>query len=415
VKTSRLFYLFGLIFLIYIPFDLKGQNDYPLDINYYNFVRYDKNKFDFPGDSIDFERFYSKMDTVILNGRGKISIVHIGGSHIQADVYSGRTRERLQSFLPGLNGGRGMVFPYRIANTNNPGSYKTSSTGEWNTCKNVELNKNCHLGLSGITAITSDSSATISFSLRQDSLVKYYFNRIRVFHSINSSSFVPLIEQVNIILTEINEDLGCSIFYLDNDYYTFTLKLNKTSANQTSFELYGISLENEDPGIIYHSIGINGASFPSFLRCSLLEKHLIALNPDMVILSLGTNDAYTKKFSPDFYRANYEEMIHIIKKAAPKAAILNTVANDSYLFRRYPNKNTELASEVIHQVAKRYNCGVWNFYEIMGGFNSSKVWRNNNLMRSDLVHFNNEGYLFIGDLLFNAFIQSYDNHIDNLY
>lgn len=404
-----------MIFLIYLPIELKGQNDYPLDINYYNFVRYEKNKFDFPGDSIDFERFYAKMDTAILNGRGKISIVHIGGSHIQADIYSGRTRERLQSFFPGLNGGRGMIFPYRIANTNNPGSYKTSSTGEWNACKNVDLDKSCHIGLSGITAITNDSSATINFSLKQDSLVNYYFNRIRIFHSFDSLAFLPFLENVNVIHAEVNEDLGCSIFYLDKDYNSFTLGLKKTSSKQVVFELYGISLENDDPGIIYHSIGINGASFPSFLRCSLLEKHLKALNPDMIILSLGTNDAYTKKFKPDFYMANYEEMIHIIKKVAPKAAILTTVANDSYLYRRYPNKNTELAAGVIYQVAKRYNCGVWNFYEIMGGFNSSKVWRNNNLMVNDLIHFNNEGYLFIGDLLFNAFIQSYDNHIDNLY
>jgi len=350
----------------------------------------------------------------MLNGTGKITIIHIGGSHIQADIYTRRTRERLQTFYPGMNGGKGMVFPYRIANTNNPNNYYTNASGNWTSCKNVELKKSCNLGLTGISVSTSDSFATIGFHLRKDSLVNYYFNRIRIFHSMDSCSFAPIPEMVEVINSETNKEMGYTIFYLAKEYNLFELKLNKTSAIQNHFELYGVSLENDDPGIIYHSIGINGASLPSFLRCNFLEKHLSALKPDLVIISLGTNDAYTTKFKPDFYKANYEAMIKIIRKAAPLSAILNTVANDSYLFRRYPNKNTQLASDVIYDVARTYNCGVWDFYKIMGGFNSSRTWQAEGMMMKDLVHFNEKGYLFIGDLLFNAFIRSYDNHLNSL-
>jgi len=407
--SSIVFFLF-----IFFPFGLKGQNDYPLDISYYDFIRYDKNKFVFPGDSSDFDRFFAKVDTLILNGDGKISIVHIGGSHIQADIYSGRTRERLQTFYPGMNGGRGSVFPFRISNTNNPRSYSANAIGAWTSCRNVDINKSCNLGLSGISAFTSDSSAEIEILLRPDSLIEYYFDRIRVFYSMDSISFIPDLDEVKVLNIEVDKELGFKMFYLDKEYKSFKLKFRKESQAQIRFELYGISLENDDPGIIYHSIGINGASFPSFLRCNLLEKHLIALQPDLVIISLGTNDAYTTKFKPEFYKSNYEEMLGRIKKAAPMTAILNTVANDSYLFKRYPNRNTQLAAEVIYQVAKDYNCGVWDLYEVMGGFNSSSLWRKQNLMVKDLIHFNPQGYLLIGDLLFNAFIQSYDNHINSL-
>jgi len=388
-----------------------GQNDYPLEISYYDFIHYDKNKFVFPGDSSDFERFFSKMDTIMLWGRGKLTIIHIGGSHIQADVYSGRTRERLQTFYPGMNGGRGMVFPYRISKTNTPRSYIASYTGEWGSCRNVELNKSCNLGLSGITAFTNDTTASITIKLRADSLISYYFTSIRIFHSQGENSYLPTIDSDKVVDVQVNRELGYSVFFLDKEYDEITIRLKKTSELQTNFELYGISLENEDPGFVYHSIGINGASFPSFLRCNLFEKHLEALKPDLVILSLGTNDAYTTKFRPDFYMSNYEEMIKKIKGVAPHAAILNTVANDSYLFRRYPNKNTELAAEVIYKVAKKYNCGVYDFYEVMGGFNSSSIWYKENLMVKDRVHFNTEGYLLNGDLFFNAFIKAYDNHL----
>ena len=403
-----------ILFTVLIPFGVKGQNDYPLDINYFEFINYDKNKFDFPGDSLEFERFFAKMDTLMLLGTGKISIVHIGGSHIQADVYSGRTRERLQNFYPGMNGGRGSVFPYRISNSNGPNSYYTKSTGNWSSCRNVDLNKSCNLGLTGISVITDDTLAKIEFHLKPNNLIEYYFDRVRIFHSMDSLSFLPALEMVKVIATEVDKEHGFTMFYLDKEYNSFQLKLNKISQKQAGFELYGVSLENEDPGIVYHSIGINGASFPSFLRCNLLEKHLAALKPDLVIISLGTNDAYTTRFSLEFYKSNYIEMIRRIRAVAPSSAILNTVANDSYLFKRYPNKNTQLAADVIYDVAKEYNCGVWDFYEVMGGFNSSLLWRKQNLMVKDMVHFNKEGYLLIGDLLFNAFIQSYNNHMNSL-
>lgn len=392
----------------------RAQKDYPLEIDFYQFINYDKNQFEFPSDSDGFERFFYKMDTILQRGEGKLSIIHIGGSHIQADIYSGRTRERLQSFYPGFNGGRGSVFPFTIAHTNTPSSYKFTYTGSWESCRNVEFRRTCNRGLSGITVSTKDTTASISFMIKNDSIVSYQFNKIRVFHSFKENSFVPIVDTSFVKQTERNPELGYSIFHLKDEIKEFELYLSKTDSIQNNFELYGFSLENDDPGIIYHSIGINGASFPSFLRCNLLDKHLEVLKPDLVILSLGTNDAYTTKFKPEFYKANYKKMINRIKKAAPETAILNTVANDSYLFRRYPNKNTKMAAKVIYEVAKELNCGVYNFYEVMGGFNSSAIWYKENLMVRDRIHFNRQGYLLKGDLFFNAFIKAYDNHLESL-
>jgi len=405
------FIIISLFFILNQHIKLQSQNEYPLDINYYNFIHYEENKINFPGDSSNFEYLFQKLDTLILNGEGKISIVHIGGSHIQADVYSGRMRERLQTFYPGMNGGRGSVFPYRITKTNNPRSYSVHYTGKWSFCRNVERKKKCKLGLSGMSVTTIDPTANINIKLKSDSLVEYYFNKIRIFHEIDSNSFQLSFPGLEIEKTERNDSLGYSLYYLKNDYSKFKMEFIKENPTQNKFTLYGISLENDDPGIVYHSIGVNGASFPSFLKCQLFEKQLAALKPDLVIISLGTNDAYTTKFNPDFYKSNYQSLINKIKRAAPESAILNTVANDSYLFRRYPNKNTILAGKVIYEAAKKNNCGVWDFFKIMGGLNSSSLWRQENLMVRDMIHFNMQGYLLKGDLFFNAFIKAYDNHL----
>jgi len=95
-------------------------SSYPLDIDYYNFIDYKSNKIDVLGDSINYNKFNKKLNKLITAGEGKLNIIHIGGSHIQADIYTWQMRRRMQTFYPGLNGGRGFVFPYKMAKTNNP-------------------------------------------------------------------------------------------------------------------------------------------------------------------------------------------------------------------------------------------------------------------------------------------------------
>jgi lysophospholipase L1-like esterase len=132
----------------------------------------------------------------------------------------------------------------------------------------------------------------------------------------------------------------------------------------------------------------------------------------MVILSLGTNDAYGLKFNPEEYKNNYDTLIQRILSVNKNTAILITVPNDDYYKKRYPNKNTELQEKVIYELATKYNAGIWNLYKIMGGFNSSQKWYLNKLMRSDRIHFTSKGYILKGQLFFNAFLNSYNNFID---
>ena len=198
------------------------------------------------------------------------------------------------------------------------------------------------------------------------------------------------------------------------DSYSDSLifSLEKTSEIQQRFTLLGISLETDDPGLIYHAVGVNGAKIPSFLRCSLLPDHLAGLSADLVILSLGTNDAYKRHFNAGSYRQNYDTLIRRIRTALPEAAILITVPNDSYLYRRYTNPNTEKVREMILDLAEEHNCGVWDFYGIMGGLNAIIVWQRFGLAKRDRIHFTRKGYLLKGDLFFNAFLKSYDDFID---
>lgn len=65
------------------------------------------------------ESFFEKLKQNEKHNNQKINIVHIGDSHIQGDLMTNEIRKNLQQKFG--NGGRGLVFPYQLAQTN--GSY----------------------------------------------------------------------------------------------------------------------------------------------------------------------------------------------------------------------------------------------------------------------------------------------------
>jgi hypothetical protein len=412
MKFKHLIILF--FSLIFFCSDIISQN-YPYDIDYYSFVNYDSNYLQFYGDSATFEKLFYKIDTLILRGEGHIKIIQIGASHTQADIFSAQVRKRLQNFDYTYNAGRGYVFPYKMMKTNNPYDYKTSHTGLWEVCRNVDGTA-CTLGLTGISAKTLDSSATFKVILNnKDIALSHHFNKIKVFHISDTTCYIPNLELDTAIFDRIiNFDKGYTEFIL-NDYYTeISFKLEKQSSFQNYFTIFGIFLETDEPGFIYHPIGINGASTKSYHNLTFFRQQLEVIDPDLIIIDLGTNDGYTSKFDSAEYAVNYNLLIEQIKSVNQDIAIITFVPNDCYLWKKRANPATAQQENVIRSISTQQNTGVWDKYQIMGGFNSSLTWYKNGLMTYDRVHFTNDGYQFLGNLFFNAFLHSYDNHIEKI-
>jgi lysophospholipase L1-like esterase len=403
-------------FLIYIVFafqPLVAQvTPLPFDLPQYSFIQYQENQFEGVRNNPGYEELFAKFDTLIRSGNNHINIVHIGGSHIQADIYTHRIREDLQSFYPGILGSRGFFFPYPLAKTNSPSNLKITYTGEWLTSKNTEALPAFTLGLSGITAALVSKTGALHIVSQYDSLQNYDFNRIRIFCNVTDSMAIPQILPQELVEAVSVNPLGRYIQYSLSEYIdTLRLVIDQPDSTQVPFQLYGISLENDDPGVVYNTIGVNGARFTSYLKCNLFRPQLSSLHPDWVIISIGTNEGNTRSFDPEAYQAEYLMFLDSVRMAAPHAAILLTVPNDSYLFKRYSNNNTAKIREVIYRIAREYGYGVWDFYTIMGGLNSAATWYNNGLMGKDHIHFNKPGYLLKGDLFFSAFLNSWDDHL----
>lgn len=424
-KELMLQSMFVLFLLVLIGSDFlqvwAQVNDFPYMGSTYPFIQYHKNGLIFLGDSSDMQNFYNKMDELIFHGRGKINIIHMGGSHVQADIVSGRVRERLSNFYPSNKGSRGLVFPYKVAGTNNPYNYVVNSTGKWEACKNTQRDKFCELGLTGISITTRDTTSTISISLKTDYYQVYDFNHIRLFHISDSLLFsvFPILDDTTASYTIKSQiEKGITDIYLDRYYHQISLRFKKTDSLQWGYTLLGIQLENEDPGITYHAIGVNGASTSSYLQCQLLPAHIREIKPDLVIMGIGINDAAGKDFNPLDFEYNYRKLIDSIRAASPGTAILLITNNDSYKkYKRkyYVNKNGLVVRESMLKLGKEMNLAVWDFFTVMGGLQSMETWLKNGLAKSDRVHFTTSGYKLMGDLLFEALLKHYEYHLKRIY
>ncbi|MFD0962971.1 GDSL-type esterase/lipase family protein [Pseudofulvibacter geojedonensis] len=412
-----------LYILILFCFARVSSQNYILDSiqSIYPFIEYQKNQIKFSQDSPAFKALFKKLNAIKNQEKEDLHVFHIGGSHIQADFYSNKLRHYLQHFVPEAKGQRGFVFPYKLAKTNNPLNYRITSEDNWvgYRCSRPDTTS---WGMAGVTAKFTDSIAHINVkaNFRNYSKNTYNFNKLRVFYNTwNEGYLVKLVNDSLVSSTSINHSRNYIEFKLNKTIDETDICIERLNFDSNSeFLLMGVELMNDNTGVEYTSIGVNGASFAYYNRCNYFEDQLLTYQPDLFIISVGTNDTYTTDFDAEAYKNHYEGFIQLIQRANPNCAILLTVPNDSYYKRKYANPNTQIAAEVIYKLADKYKMGVWDFYEIMGGLGSSQKWYKNKLMPRDRIHFTRLGYSIKADLLLKALVEAWeeeDNVITNEY
>ncbi len=430
----------------------------------YSFINTDINELNFPLGDKKFQQFYKKLDTLIFENKGQIRIAHFGGSHIQADVFSNRVREKLATQYPGQASSRGFVFPYSAARTNTPSSYASYYKGKWDMSRNVLREISKPLGLLGIAVSTTDPQAEITLLLNKYNPVPIWlFNRVRLFgfSSLNdvepqilldsifykgvldtsSASYVfelprltdslilsfrwndsllqdSLLNLLKIDSLNLNSLKKEEVLALDSMFYDSLAVEDTLKALQHQFTMTGLLVENDFPGISYTNIGINGAKVESYLACPKLEHELKFFKPDLVIFSIGINDANVERFNEKKFLSDYDSLIQIIQKVNPGVAIIFTTNNDSFRkknrWRYIKHPNGEIAKQNFYKLAQKHKAAVWDLFSIMGGLGSMAEWEKAKLAKKDKVHFNSTGYKIIGDLFYEALLKAYSHHLSHL-
>jgi len=383
----------------------------------YPFIQYSKNKLHIENPGAHWNKLFDRFEKLAFEGVGKISIVHIGGSHVQGGALTDRLRANFYSLVSNHSGERGFVFPYEIAKTNSPKSIQCKWSGNWIGCRNSVSDSDCLWGMSGINATCHDSNAAISItSSKQDSSL-YTFSKVRIYY--HCSQNVKLVPDSNVSIKISFTDTIAGFTEYDFTPAVSALNFGYEIVDSLPgyFTLQGVYLGESSKGITYNAIGVNGASTRSYLKCERFEEHLQTLHPDLAVFGIGINDANVPsgEFDAAQYESRYDSLIAHFHAANPNTCILFVTNNDTYYQKRYPNKNALAVQQVMYKLAKKYDAAVFDLFEVMGGLGSINDWENARLAASDRVHLSKKGYELQADLMAVAFQKALGDYLDKKY
>jgi len=420
--------------------------------------------------------FFRKLERLgdgisVIKGQ-KVNILHVGDSHIQADLFTDVVRKRLQQQFG--NAGRGFIFPHNLARTNGSSDIRFSSNTGWQNHRAVGPPDGSPVGLSGIALYNSDDDFAIELNSKTPG---NEFNTIKIITPDNRNCFdlatarrtvtiesdAPKIITHRIrngeVLGSIADKYGITITQLkkanglrsnliragktlkiptnekqkkrversqfvplaleagpDYHFYETDNSLEKIfllpNGTETRYVLSGVVLENKSSGVLYHNIGVNGARYSDFNKYPLFFAQTKALAPDLAILSFGTNESFDR-MSAEAFKDQLVAFIGQLREQNPSICLLVVTPPPSLFKRRYLNKFAEAYADVIKENASAFNYAVWDLYGQMGGTLAVNRNYKRGLMAADRVHYSKAGYELQGDLLAKALIRVYRDYLKN--
>jgi lysophospholipase L1-like esterase len=166
--------------------------------------------------------------------------------------------------------------------------------------------------------------------------------------------------------------------------------------------------------VTYETLGINGAQAEMQLawNASILDGEIADRDPALIVLAYGTNEALSKSWTEDGYRAALKEVIQRLRTAAPVASVLLVGPPDcQYRLRngkRLPFPHLDQVIEIQRQVALESGCAFWDWRARMGGAGSVRQWVQAGLAQGDYTHLTGQGYRMVGDMLFSEIMAEYE-------
>jgi lysophospholipase L1-like esterase len=368
----------------------------------------------------------------LCNGKDTvINIVHIGDSHMQAGFLSGTTMRLLQKQFG--NAGRGWVSPLKLSKTNEPTDYFiTSNVKNWFSGKCIQRNPFCPWGIGGMGIATPSGDFNFDIRIAPNNGAGYSFNQAIIFRDMFSYPLIPLNTEdtvacqfgiapmENMLIDTISTYFLKDTLMLKSVIIPMTGDYNKNAfydtydANNNNL-YYGFVLKNGMPGILYHSIGINGARFVDFSSREYIRQ-LSILKPSLLIASFGTNESFVKIPDSSVILQELDSFVRLVREELPNTVLLITTPAESFK-RVYKNKkrgyirneNISIISEIIKTYTGKQGIACWDLFGISGGKDSGKYWLKANMFGRDRIHFSREGYEEQGKLLYNSLVRSWIN------
>ncbi|MDQ1100232.1 peptidoglycan-binding protein [Chryseobacterium sp. SORGH_AS_1048] len=273
------------------------------------------------------------------------TILFMGDSHIQADWLTSYLRKKFQDRYG--NAGRGLVFPYNVANTNGAEDFESASNQAWETFRLVHEQKLFpEMGASGFVIGSKENPfLEITFKNPEDR-----FDRLFIYHDKNmdgqefsvyteqqplknfiikkteqlshtaaeGETFHEMVSKYNNTTTrfrQLNGDkilnpVAGNVYKVERNYFDYNpdfehyitlIRKQKFTGFKTEVDFaqpqnvflmrtnlpggifYGFQfLKNTDRGVVFNTVGVNGATYGDFLKYPLQVQQLKTIAPDIL-------------------------------------------------------------------------------------------------------------------------------------
>jgi lysophospholipase L1-like esterase len=363
------------------------------------------------------DHFYASLANTEAKKTSAITrITHYGDSPITNDGITGTTRRLLQEQFG--DAGHGFILVDRPWEWYGHQAITFTSSGGWSDDSLMNpMTKDGMFGLGGVTFHASPGK-TARFAPATSGDTGKNFSRMDVYYLAQpgGGQFSVSINGETNETVSTSADMGKSAFR--------EIKAAKSGANtfeiktvSGSVRMFGAVLENDGPGVVYDSLGVNGA-YAGLLARVMNESHwaeqLQHRQPDLLILNYGTNES---EYASDDQMARYErdlrEVVRRVRAALPTVSILIVSPMDRGKHaaggRVITLDSIPKIVEMQHTVARDTGCGFLNLYAAMGGEGTMARWHDgkHHLVGGDLTHPNADGAITVGVLIYHAIVEGF--------
>ncbi|HEY2844483.1 MAG TPA: GDSL-type esterase/lipase family protein [Bryobacteraceae bacterium] len=183
--------------------------------------------------------------------------------------------------------------------------------------------------------------------------------------------------------------------------------------------LYGVEFSKSKPGVLYSSLGVNGANI-TLLSHAFNAAHWAAelhhYRPDLVVLAYGTNESGFPKFVDSTWGGEMKAAVKRLQTALPETSILLMSPMD----RGVRDDRGEIETiealprlvKIEARVAEETGVAFFNTFQAMGGEGTMARWYTSEprLVGADYIHPMPAGAKIVGELLYGALRDGYNEY-----
>ncbi len=339
---------------------------------------------------------------------GVVTILHYGDSPTTADLITGDIRAQLQARFG--DAGRGYTLIARPWAWYGHRGVEMSDHG-WQIRTGVGLVREGVYGLGG-AAFEGQPGASSKFTLtaspQSAAEIEYLAHPGGGTFSVQADG-IPIAGQSTAADTQAAVSLRVAL-----PAGTKTVTLQPTESTVT---LFGIDFRRGSTGILYDSLGLNGATVSVLARVlapDLWHEELDHAGPALIVVNFGSNESSFGDFVHKQYASELHLAIDRLRKAAPNASILIMSPMDRGERQGLDDIETmSTIPEIVaiqRQVAAETHCAFFDTYAAMGARGTMARWyaANPRLVTADLLHPTPQGAAIVATLFVQQLSLRYD-------